>query len=240
MNEHAAPTSGWFADLGMADLEQVGGKNASLGEMVCNLADARRPGARRLRHHRRRLPALHRRHRPGRADRRRCSTGLDTDDVRALAEAGQRDPRARSSTSAVPRRTSRPTSATAYDELVERARRARSSFAVRSSATAEDLPDASFAGQQETFLNVAGIDDVLHAISEVFASLYNDRAIAYRVHHGFDARRRRAVGRRAADGALRHRRLRRDVHDGHRVRVHRRGVHHLVATASARASCRAR
>ena len=64
------------------------------------------------------------------------------------------------------------------------------SFAVRSSATAEDLPDASFAGQQETFLNVRGIDAVLPAIREVFASLYNDRAIAYRVHHGFDARRR--------------------------------------------------
>src|SRR5918993_4359914 len=60
------------------------------------------------------------------------------------------------------------------------------SYAVRSSATAEDLPDASFAGQQETFLNVGGIDAVLTAIREVFASLYNDRAIAYRVHHGFD------------------------------------------------------
>ena len=56
---------------------------------------------------------------------------------------------------------------------------------MRSSATAEDLPDASFAGQQETFLNVIGIDDVLHKVKEVFASLYNDRAIAYRVHHGF-------------------------------------------------------
>ncbi len=58
-------------------------------------------------------------------------------------------------------------------------------MAVRSSATAEDLPDASFAGQQETFLNVTGIEDVLHKVKEVFASLYNDRAIAYRVHHGF-------------------------------------------------------
>jgi pyruvate,water dikinase len=57
--------------------------------------------------------------------------------------------------------------------------------AVRSSATAEDLPDASFAGQQETFLNVTGADDVVHKVKEVFASLYNDRAIAYRVHHGF-------------------------------------------------------
>ena len=61
----------------------------------------------------------------------------------------------------------------------------QASFAVRSSATAEDLPDASFAGQQETFLNVTGIDEVLHKIKEVFASLYNDRAISYRVHKGF-------------------------------------------------------
>ena len=62
----------------------------------------------------------------------------------------------------------------------------QASFAVRSSATAEDLPDASFAGQQETFLNVTGIEDVLHKIREVFASLYNDRAISYRVHKGFE------------------------------------------------------
>jgi pyruvate,water dikinase len=59
------------------------------------------------------------------------------------------------------------------------------SWAVRSSATAEDLPDASFAGQQETFLNIRGVDNILLAIKDVFASLYNDRAIAYRVHHGF-------------------------------------------------------
>ena len=79
---------------------------------------------------------------------------------------------------------------------------------MRSSATAEDLPDASFAGQQETFLNVRGIDAVLQAIREVFASLYNDRAIAYRVHHGFEHDGGGAVGRRAADGALRRRRVR--------------------------------
>jgi pyruvate,water dikinase len=70
-------------------------------------------------------------------------------------------------------------------DSVRRRRRRRHRVAVRSSATAEDLPDASFAGQQETFLNVIGADDVLHKVKEVFASLYNDRAIAYRVHHGF-------------------------------------------------------
>ncbi|MFX5494541.1 PEP/pyruvate-binding domain-containing protein, partial [Acinetobacter baumannii] len=71
-----------------------------------------------------------------------------------------------------------------YNKLVENST-AEMSFAVRSSATAEDLPDASFAGQQETFLNVVGIDNVLEAIKHVFASLYNDRAISYRVHKGF-------------------------------------------------------
>src|SRR3546814_182594 len=73
-----------------------------------------------------------------------------------------------------------------YQQLIAESGGTEISVAVRSSATAEDLPDASFAGQQETFLNVNGIDKVLHAIKEVFASLYNDRAIAYRVHHNFD------------------------------------------------------
>ncbi len=77
-------------------------------------------------------------------------------------------------------------------------------FAVRSSATAEDLPDASFAGQQETFLNIVGMENIMHAIKEVFASLFNDRAISYRVHKGFAARRGRPVRRRAAHGPLRH------------------------------------
>ncbi len=105
---------------------------------------------------------------------------LDVDDVRALS------PRARRSgvgwwTSPSPR-LSRRTSGRPYEQL---AADEELSFAVRSSATAEDLPDASFAGQQETFLNVRGIESILTAIREVYASLYNDRAIAYRVHHGF-------------------------------------------------------
>jgi phosphoenolpyruvate synthase/pyruvate phosphate dikinase len=79
------------------------------------------------------------------------------------------------------RRPSKPRSA-AYEQLTAEG---EGSFAVRSSATAEDLPDASFAGQQETFLNIHGYENILHAIKEVFASLYNDRAIAYRVHKGF-------------------------------------------------------
>src|SRR5688500_3173687 len=74
---------------------------------------------------------------------------------------------------------------TAYAQLCSEAGGSDVAVAVRSSATAEDLPDASFAGQQETFLNVTGADDVVRKVKEVFASLYNDRAIAYRVHHGF-------------------------------------------------------
>jgi pyruvate,water dikinase len=108
--------------------------------------------------------------------------GLDTDDVRRLAEVG------RSIREAVAAQPFPPDLEkdirSAYEKLSSGD--AERSFAVRSSATAEDLPDASFAGQQETFLNVRGIDAVLHAIREVFASLYNDRAIAYRVHHDFD------------------------------------------------------
>src|ERR1700712_2710716 len=107
---------------------------------------------------------------------------LDTDDVRALSAAGKEIRRAV---------VDQPFPAdleadirAAYEQLA--GDDAEASFAVRSSATAEDLPDASFAGQQETFLNVRGIDAVLQAVREVYASLYNDRAIAYRVHHGFD------------------------------------------------------
>ena len=117
----------------------------------------------------------------------------------------------------------------AYEQLVDKHGGSEDlSWAVRSSATAEDLPDASFAGQQETFLNVRGIENILLAIKEVFASLYNDRAIAYRVHHEFEHADGRALGRRPADGALRRRRLRRDVHHGHRVRLPRRRLHHLL------------
>ncbi|MGY1651231.1 phosphoenolpyruvate synthase [Geodermatophilus sp. SYSU D01119] len=171
----------WFADLGMGDLEEVGGKNASLGEMISHLADA---GVR--------VPdgfattATAYQHflgDTGLAERisERLRT-LDTDDVRALAAAG-REIRGWVVAQPFPERLEADIRA-AYDQLV--GGDDALSFAVRSSATAEDLPDASFAGQQETFLNVRGIDAVLQAIREVYASLYNDRAIAYRVHHGFE------------------------------------------------------
>src|SRR4051794_14327560 len=172
----------WFSDLGMADLEQVGGKNASLGEMVSHLADL---GVRVPDGFATTSDAYHRFiGDTGLAERiSGLLKDLDTDDVRRLAEVG-REIR----TAVVEQPFPEDLEAEireAYDRLVEEGG-AEPSFAVRSSATAEDLPDASFAGQQETFLNVRGIDAVLTAIREVFASLYNDRAIAYRVHHGFE------------------------------------------------------
>lgn len=172
----------WYSDLGMADLEQVGGKNASLGELISNLAKlgVRVPDgfATTADAYRRFLGET------GLADQiDRELTGLDTDDTVALAETGKR---IRDMVIAQPFPADLEADIrTAYEKLAAGSGE-EASFAVRSSATAEDLPDASFAGQQETFLNVRGIDAVLQAIREVFASLYNDRAIAYRVHHDFE------------------------------------------------------
>lgn len=166
--------------LRMTDVEAVGGKNASLGEMISQLAASgvRVPGGFATTAHAFREFLKH----GGLTERinARLAT-LDTDDVRALAEAGAEirqwviDAPFPAAFEAAVRAE--------YDRVVAGAPDA--TWAVRSSATAEDLPDASFAGQQETFLNVHGIDDVLHKMKEVFASLYNDRAISYRVHKGF-------------------------------------------------------
>jgi pyruvate, water dikinase len=170
----------WFADLGLADLEQVGGKNSSLGEMISNLAAAgvAVPDgfATTAEAYRRFIGDT------GLADLIRGKlSGLDTDDVQWLAEVGRRI-RAAVVDQPFPADLEADIR-TAYDRLASGDE--ERSFAVRSSATAEDLPDASFAGQQETFLNIRGIDAILIAIRQVFASLFNDRAIAYRVHHGF-------------------------------------------------------
>jgi len=174
----------WFSELGMDDVEEVGGKNASLGEMVSNLSDlgVRVPNG---------FATTSSAYRhfigdTGLADRiSGLLRDLDTDDVRRLAEVGK-EIRGLVIAQEFPDDLEQDIRE-AYDQLVEEMDDAgEPSFAVRSSATAEDLPDASFAGQQETFLNVQGIDAILHAIREVFASLYNDRAIAYRVHHGFE------------------------------------------------------
>ena len=168
-----------FEHLRMTDVEAVGGKNASLGEMISQLpGGVKVPGGfattafafREFLKHQDLAERISQR-----------LTALDVEDVRALAKAGAE---IRAMVEGLPFPA----------ELEKQIRQAFAqlqagsppvSFAVRSSATAEDLPDASFAGQQETFLNVVGIEDVLHKIREVFASLYNDRAISYRVHKGF-------------------------------------------------------
>nr|WP_255428791.1 phosphoenolpyruvate synthase [Pseudarthrobacter sp. GA104] len=172
----------WFSEVGMDDVHRVGGKNASLGEMIQNLTAAGvniPPGfatsADAFRHF---LASA------GLTDLiERELTDLDVTDVEALAVTGAR---IRAAIVAAPFPESfEKEIRDAYQTLGAAASENQVSWAVRSSATAEDLPDASFAGQQETFLNVSGIDNILVSVKEVFASLYNDRAIAYRVHHGF-------------------------------------------------------
>ena len=159
----------WFSELGMADLEQVGGKNASLGEMVSNLAKL---GVQVPDGFATTSDAYHRFiGDTGLADRiSGLLDGLDTEDTRRLAEVGK-EIRAAVVEQEFPDDLEADVRE-AYDRLVEESGE-EPSFAVRSSATAEDLPDASFAGQQETFLNVRGIDAILQAIREVYASLYN-------------------------------------------------------------------
>ena len=169
-----------FEQLRMTDVEVVGGKNASLGEMISQLAatGVRVPGGfattalafRQFLAHAGLTEKIN-----ARLD------ALDTDDVNALAAAGAQIRQWVIDAPFPPE----------FDAAVRTSFAALTqdhpgaSFAVRSSATAEDMPDASFAGQQETYLNVHGIDDVLHKMKEVFASLYNDRAISYRVHKGY-------------------------------------------------------
>jgi pyruvate, water dikinase len=169
-----------FEKLRMTDVETVGGKNASLGELISQLSEAgvRVPGGFATTAHAFRSFLQQ----AGLAERiaGRLAT-LDTEDVRALAEAGAQ---IRQWLMEAPFPAELEAAVRSHFEALEAASPG-GSYAVRSSATAEDLPDASFAGQQETFLNVCGIDDVLHKMKEVFASLYNDRAISYRVHKGF-------------------------------------------------------
>ncbi|MEG1679855.1 MAG: phosphoenolpyruvate synthase, partial [Stenotrophomonas sp.] len=172
----------WLHELRLADLARVGGKNSSLGEMIGNLAGlgVSVPGGYATTSEAFKDFIAHNDLSKRIFDK---LATLDVEDVAALTVAGKvirnwvidaplhpqldQDIRA------------------AYDKLSAENGGGDIAVAVRSSATAEDLPDASFAGQQETFLNVTGADDVVHKVKEVFASLYNDRAIAYRVHHGF-------------------------------------------------------
>ncbi|MFO1396533.1 MAG: phosphoenolpyruvate synthase [Burkholderiales bacterium] len=166
--------------LRMADVEEVGGKNASLGEMISQLAGAgiAVPGGFATTATAFREFLAHE-NLAGRIQARLAT--LDIDDVDALVAAG-REIRGWLVAAPLPQALAAEIEA-AYAALTRDAPSA--TFAVRSSATAEDMPDASFAGQQETFLNISGLDNIVHAIREVFASLYNDRAIAYRVHKGY-------------------------------------------------------
>ena len=172
----------WLSELGMDDVGVVGGKNASLGEMIQHLTavGVRVPGG---------FATTAQAYRDFLAvsglDQRIAAEleSLDVDDIAALSEAG---PKIRAWITEQPFQPALDQAIeAAFEQLTAQAGNADCSWAVRSSATAEDLPDASFAGQQETFLNVQGLAAIKHAIKEVFASLYNDRAIAYRVHKGF-------------------------------------------------------
>ncbi len=171
----------WFQDLRMTDVDSVGGKNASLGEMFSQLSHAgvRVPGGFAT------TAAAYRDFLAQDDLATRIETvlaALDVDDVEALVQAGAKI-RDWVLKAPLPERLVKEIAA-GYAQL-EAESGPHPSVAVRSSATAEDLPDASFAGQQETLLNITGIDQVLEAVKHVFASLYNDRAIAYRVHQGF-------------------------------------------------------
>ena len=166
--------------LGMNDVETVGGKNASLGEMISNLGSlgVDVPGgfATTAAAYREFLAT-------GGLDKKihELLNALDVDDIEALNKAG-RQIRDWIIATPLPERLM----AEICEAWAEMSGGKDIPVAVRSSATAEDLPDASFAGQQETFLNVRGLDNLVDAMHQVFASLFNDRAIAYRVHQGFD------------------------------------------------------
>ena len=174
----------WYQELGMQDVPRVGGKNASLGEMISNLANAgvQVPGgfattAEAFNEFLEQSGLNEKIH--------KILDTLDVDDVNTLAKVGADIRQWIIDTPFQPELDK--AIRDAYNTLHGDAS-ADISFAVRSSATAEDMPDASFAGQQETFLNVRGIDSVMVAIKHVFASLFNDRAISYRVHQGYDHR----------------------------------------------------
>ncbi len=174
----------WLRDLRMDDVPIVGGKNASLGEMIHHLAavGVRVPGgfATTADAYREFLA------KDGLDERiQALLDDLDVDDVAKLAQVG---PRLRGWIMEQPFPAALEAAINDYYQQLVAEAGSEVSWAVRSSATAEDLPDASFAGQQETFLNVKGLDDIKHRIKEVFASLFNDRAISYRVHQGFEHR----------------------------------------------------
>lgn len=183
MQNHVQDYVLWYDQLGMNDVARVGGKNASLGEMISNLSGA---GVVVPNGFATTAEAFNEFLEQSGLNERIHSIldKLDTNDIKALGEAGKKIRQWVIETPFQP----------ALQQAIHEAYQKLSggngqvSFAVRSSATAEDMPDASFAGQQETFLNVRGIDHIMEAIKHVFASLFNDRAISYRVHQGYDHR----------------------------------------------------
>jgi pyruvate, water dikinase len=171
----------WFDKLGMGDVERVGGKNASLGEMIQHLSSAGMQVpmgfATTAEAYREFLQQ------DGVQDKiNHALSELDVSDVRALGKIGAQ---IRQWVLDIPFLPGFKNDIEKAFAKLEGANKGIS-VAVRSSATAEDLPEASFAGQQETYLNISGLDDIFKAIKQVFASLFNDRAISYRVHHGFE------------------------------------------------------
>ena len=173
----------WFENLRMTDVESVGGKNASLGEMISQLTEkgVRVPGGFATTADAYRKFLAH----EGLSDRISTAlAALDVEDVTELARVGK-EIRQWVLDTPFPQELDDDIK-TAWDQMVANAGTDQIAVAVRSSATAEDLPDASFAGQQETFLNINGLENVKEAMKHVFASLYNDRAISYRVHKGFE------------------------------------------------------
>ncbi len=218
MNPYIIP----FEKLKNKDIEIVGGKNASIGEMISRLSNlgVSVPGGFATTSHAYR-DFLAQDNLSGRIAE--VLGSLDVDDVERLAAVG-RQIRGWMLSTPFPKRL--------HDEVLAAYRKMGSgpefAVAVRSSATAEDLPEASFAGQQETFLNVRGEERLLASMHEVYASLFNDRAIAYRVHNQFRSQRRGAVGRRAAYGAKRSRRRRRHVHARHRLGLSRSRLRDLL------------
>ncbi|WP_350306863.1 phosphoenolpyruvate synthase [Photorhabdus viridis] len=173
----------WYNQLGMHDVDRVGGKNASLGEMITNLSEL---GVSVPNGFATTAQAFNDFLEQSGVNQRIYSLldETDVDDVNQLVKAGAQIRQWVIDTPLTPQLEK--DIQDAYRQLSEG--QLEASFAVRSSATAEDMPDASFAGQQETFLNVQGIDAVMIAIKHVFASLFNDRAISYRVHQGYDHR----------------------------------------------------
>jgi len=210
----SSPLVLWYNQLGMNDVDRVGGKNASLGEMITGLSDM---GVSVPNGFATTAEAFNLFLDQSGVNQRIYDLldKTDIDDVSELAKAGAQ---IRSWIIDTPFQPEFEQAIhEAYNQLS--ADDADASFAVRSSATAEDMPDASFAGQQETFLNVQGYDAVLVAVKHVFASLFNDRAISYRV--------RGALRGRSAHGALRSRLVRGDVFYRHRVGLRSGGLHYL-------------